>query len=212
MKFQCGKCGKNYLIDNTDTIDKVLTIKCTNCDNSFFIRENLSFYSSSGDSKIICENCGQLVDEKSKACPSCNLVLDKQHEELRIDNKEYEKVVVHEGKAFQKQAGKKGGGKILLIVLFIAVLAAGGAFWFIANNPDKLNGTILESVTDMLSNLTGQTARTETQVVLMKSGQTYYAEKIEHDGQDVKITAKNGLVVTVTKKDILQIATAVVEE
>ena len=98
MKFQCGRCGKNYLIDNTDTVDKTLTIPCSRCGNSFCIDENMAFYSASGNSKIICENCGQLVIEKVKACPSCNLVLNEQHEAKRIDNKEYEKVVVQDGK------------------------------------------------------------------------------------------------------------------
>ncbi|MCI5146337.1 MAG: hypothetical protein D3923_12620 [Candidatus Electrothrix sp. AR3] len=210
MKFQCGKCSKNYLIDNTDTINKLLTLACTKCDNNFFIRENLSFYSSSGDSKIICENCGQLVEEKSKACPSCNLLLDKQHEEQRIDNKEYEKVVVQEGKAQQKKtAGKKGGKGGKLLFLLIVLLALGGGFWFISQNQDKLQDSVLQPILDLIPKLS---QKQETQVVLMKSGKTYYAEKIEHKGSSVLITTKNGLVITVDEKDILQIAKAVLEE
>ena len=212
MKFQCGKCSKNYLVDNTDTIDKVLSLACTNCDNKFFIRENLSFYSASGDSKIICENCAQLVEEKSKACPSCNLLLDKQHEEQRIDNKEYEKVVVQEGKAQQqKTTGKKKGGKVgkFMFVLILIMALAGGGYWFISNNPDILKSEALQPLVNLLPQLGG---KTETQVVLMQSGQTYYAKKIEEDGSSRRITTKNGIVVTVEESDILQIAKAVVED
>jgi hypothetical protein len=212
MKFQCGKCGKcgkNYIVDNVHTIDKTLTLECTGCNNIFFIEANMAFSSASGDSKIICENCGQLINETIKVCPSCNLVLNKQHEALRIDNKQYEKIVVHDGKPYQQYAGRKRGGKILIALLLVTVLAAGAGFWFLSTQQHKLKNTILEPVADMVPNLSG---RTETQVVIMLSGQTYYAEKIEHDGPYVLITAKNGAVTKVSKKEILQIAEAVIEE
>ncbi|MCI5138009.1 MAG: hypothetical protein D3922_06255 [Candidatus Electrothrix sp. AR1] len=209
MKFQCGRCGKNYLVDNTDTVDKTLTIPCSRCGNSFCIDENMAFASASGNSKIVCENCGQLVIEKVKACPSCNLVLNKQHEAKRIDNKEYEKVVVQDGKV-AKNGGGKGGKKIILVALLVLVLAVtGGAFWFLSTQQHTLKGTLLEPVAEKMPNLSG---RTETQVVIMMNGDTYYAEKVEKDGSIVRITTKNGAVVEVAKKDVLDITTAVIEE
>ncbi|CAK8714070.1 hypothetical protein H206_00989 [Candidatus Electrothrix aarhusensis] len=211
MKFQCGRCGKNYLVDNadTDTVDKTLTIPCSACGNSFCIDENMAFSSASGNSKIICENCGQLVIEKVKACPSCNLVLNKQDEEKRIDNKEYEKILVQDGKVVQPN-GKKGGKKIILAALLVLILAGiGGAFWFFSTQQHTLQGTLLEPVAEKMPNLSG---RDETQVVIMMNGQTYYAKKIEKDGSIVRITTKSGAVVEVAKKDVLDITTAVIEE
>ncbi|MCI5167399.1 MAG: hypothetical protein D3903_15220 [Candidatus Electrothrix sp. GM3_4] len=212
MKFQCGRCGKNYLVDNTDTVDKSLTIPCSDCGNSFCIDENMSFSSASGNSMIICENCGKLVSEKVKACPSCNLVLDKQHEEKRIDNKEYEKVVVEDGKVAQPGGKeKKSGKKVILAALLILVLAAaaGGAFWFFSTQQHTLNGTLLEPIAEKMPNLSG---REETQVVIMMNGDTYYAKKLENDGSIVRITTKNGAVVEVAEKNVLDIAKAVIEE
>ncbi|MCI5123190.1 MAG: hypothetical protein D3925_01615 [Candidatus Electrothrix sp. AR5] len=209
MKFQCGRCGKNYLVDNTDTVDKTLTIPCSRCGNSFCIDENMAFASASGNSKIVCENCGQLVVEKVKACPSCNLILNKQHEAKRIDNKEYEKVVVQDGKVAQS-AGGKGSKKIILVAFLILVLAvAGGAFWFLSTQQHTLKGTLLEPVADKMPNLSG---RTETQVVIMMNGDTYYAEKVKKNGSIVRITTKDGAVVEVAKKNVLDIITAVIEE
>lgn len=209
MKFQCGRCGKNYLVDNTDTVDKTLTIPCSRCGNSFCIDENMAFSSASGNSKIICENCGQLVIEKVKACPSCNLVLNKQHEATQIDNKEYEKVVVRDGKVAQEQT-RKVGKKIFLVVLIFLVLAgAGAAFWFLSTQQHALKDTLLEPVAEKMPNLSG---RTETQVVIMMNGDTYYAEKVKNDGSIVRITTKNGAVVEVAEKNVLDITTAVIEE
>lgn len=204
MKFQCGRCGKNYLVDNTDTVDKTLTIPCSRCGNSFCIDENMAFASASGNSKIICENCGQLVIEKVKACPSCNLVLNKQHEATRIDNKEYEKVVIQDGKV-----ARNGGKKVILAALVLILAGAGAAFWFLSTQQHALKGTLLEPVAEKMPNLSG---RTETQVVIMMNGDTYYAEKVENDGPIVRITTRNGAVVEVAKKNVLDITTAVIEE
>lgn len=208
MKFQCGRCGKNYLVDNTDTVDKTLTIPCSRCGNSFCIDENMAFASASGNSKIICENCGQLVIEKVKACPSCNLVLNKQHEATRIDNKDYEKVVVEDGKV-ARNGGKKGGKKVILAALVLILAGAGAAFWFLSTQQHALKGTLLEPVAEKMPNLSG---RTETQVVIMMNGDTYYAEKVENDESIVRITTRNGAVVEVAKKNVLDITTAVIEE
>jgi hypothetical protein len=195
-------------------MEKPLTIPCSRCGNSFCIDENMAFASASGNSKIICENCGQLVIEKVKACPSCNLVLNKQHEATRIDNKEYEKVVVRDGKVARnsgKKSGKKGGKKVILAALVLILAGAGGAFWFLSiqHQQHALKGTLLEPVAEKMSNLSG---RDETQVVIMMNGDTYYAEKVENDGSMVRIITKSGAVVEVEKKDILDITTAVIEE
>ena len=194
---------------HTHTIDKTLTLECAGCGNSFFIEADMTFASASGDSKIICENCGQLINEKIKVCPFCNLVLNKQHEASRIDNKEYEKIVLHDGKPYQEYTGKQRGGKILIALLLVTLLLAGAGFWFLNTPQHKLQNTFQEPVADMLPNLSG---RTETQVVIMLSGQIYYAKKIEHDGLYLLITTKDGAVTKVLKKDILQIAKAVIEE
>lgn len=68
----------------------------------------------------------------------------KQDEANRIDNKEYEKVLIQDGKVVQKereQDGKKG--KVTLLIL-IFLLLAGGAFWFFTTQQHNLKGTVLE--------------------------------------------------------------------
>ncbi|MCI5120233.1 MAG: hypothetical protein D3908_03390 [Candidatus Electrothrix sp. AUS4] len=208
MKFQCGRCGKNYQVDNTHTLDKDLTIPCDRCGNSFCIDENLAFSSASGNSKLICENCGQLVLETVKACPSCNLVLNKRHEAKRIDNKEYAKIALQDGKLAQKSGG--GSRKGILIALVIIILAlVGGVFWFLSTQQASLKGTLLEPVAEKMPNLS---SREETQVVLMLDGTTYYAEKVENKEGTLRITTKNGAVVEVAEKDVLEITTAVIED
>lgn len=208
MKFQCGRCGKNYQVDNTHTIDDVLNIPCDGCGNSFALDENLAFSSASGNSKIVCENCAQLVLETVKVCPSCNLVLNKRHEAKRIDNKEYAKIALQDGKLTQKSGG--GSKKGILITLMIIILAlVGGAFWFLSTQQGSLKGTLLEPLAGKMPNLSG---REETQVVLMLDGTTYYGKKLEHDGPVLRITSKNGGVVEVAEKDVLEITTAVIED
>lgn len=209
MKFQCGKCDKNYLIDNAHKIEKKLTLSCSKCDNKFVILENMSFSSVSGDSKIICANCGQLVNEKVKVCPSCGLVLNKQGEALRIDNKEYETLVVDEGKIVQENGGGKGRKGTLLVGIIISILLLCGAVWFIDKNRNNLKDTFLKPVIDILPHFS---SKTETQVVIMRSGKTYYATAAEHDGTELHITTRDGENITVAKKDIMQIAKAVIEE
>ena len=49
-------------------------------------------------------------------------------------------------------------------------------------------------------------------MVILHSGQVYYAETIEQQGAEVKITAKDGRVVLVRKKDIQQVSTAVIDD
>lgn len=209
MKFQCGKCGKNYLVDTGDAVNKALTIPCSSCGNSFSIDQNQSFSSACGNSKIICENCGQLVHEKVKVCPSCNLVLNKQHEANRIDKKEYEKIVIHDGRVYQEQGGKRKNRLLPAALLLLLSAAAGGALWFLCTRQYMLKGTVLESVAEKMPNLSG---REEIRVVIMLNGQTYYGKKVKDDGEFLRVTTRNGAVVEVAKKDVLEVTTAVIEE
>lgn len=117
--------------------------------------------------------------------------------------------MVQDGKVI-RNGGGKGGKKIILVALLILVLAvAGGAFWFLSTQQHILKGTLLEPVAEKMPNLSG---RTETQVVIMMNGDTYYAEKVKNNGSIVRITTKNGAVVEVAKKNVLDITTAVIEE
>ena len=91
--------------------------------------------------------------------------------------------------------------------MFILISAA--AVYFLSNNPAALNATSVSSIRDLLPE---RKQITETQVVIMKSGTTYYAEKTAATGNYMKITSKNGMVHNVLKSDILQIATATIED
>lgn len=205
MKFQCGKCDKYFTINNTHTIDKDLEFRCDNCTNVFTIKRNLVFSSSSKNSKIICENCGKIISESHKSCNSCNLILNKAHEEWRIDNKHYESLEISEnGSVCSSKYGKKLTKKNKLMPVTIAVVVT----------VITLAGYLLK--TDKLPTLNismaQKEARIETQVIIMKSGQTYYADKVEKDSVNLRITNKNGVISQIPISDVLQISTAVIDQ
>ena len=201
MKFQCGKCCKYFTINNSIVANKGLDFQCDNCDNHFYLNRNLVFSSSAKNSNIICGNCGKLIPEKNKVCGSCNLILNKTHEDLRIDNKYYELLEIkgngnvyktHSGKILSKRS-VLFPGLLVVIILFVIL-----TWYFTKTNNNKI--------------LSKETTRIETQVVIMKSGQTYYADKIEKDGAYIRITNKNGLTSEILEKDVLQISKAIIED
>ena len=211
MKFQCGECDKFYKIDNIHVIIEDLNFKCDNCGNNFFINRNLAFSSSSKNSRIICENCGKLINEISKVCDSCNLVLNKTHEELRIDNKDYVPLEINRnGNVYNKNSGKSLKKRSILISWLITILILSlTSVWYFINNNQKGNNTVLKQLASIIPK---NKNRIETQVVILKSGQTYYADKIEHDGSYIKITNKNGLISKVLETNVLQISKALIED
>lgn len=199
MKFQCETCGKYYLIENAEDISRKQTLRCIECGNLFFLQKDLAFSSASRNSKLVCGRCGSLVDEEGGVCTTCNPALNSLREELRIDSKDYEFFVVRNGRLRPKR-GKRGRGRAALLAGASVVLVAAAAFFLLPGG----KSAVLK--------LVGHVNRTEIQVVIMRSGQTYYAGKIEREGASVKIVEKNGIVVTVDEKDVLQIAKAVLEE
>lgn len=212
MKFQCGECDKFYKIDNNNVSKKDLRFKCENCGNYFSIKRDLSFSSSSKNSLILCGNCGKTIEEGNKSCPSCNFIFSKIHEELRVDNKYYELLEANEkGKVFNKNTGKNIGRRRTLIssALVIILIFSAATVYFLNNNPAALNTTSVSSIRDFLPE---RLKTTETQVVIMNSGTTYYAEKTAANGNYMEITSKNGIVHNVLKSDILQIAKATIED
>lgn len=213
MKFQCGGCDKYFKIDNIHVIIEDLNFKCDNCGSDFFINRNLAFSSSSKSSRIICENCGKLINENSRVCDSCNLVLNKTHEELRIDNKDYEPLEINQnGNVYNKNSGKSLKNRSILIsgpITIVLILSLASAWYVINNNQTELKNTVLKHLAGIMPK---NKNHIETQVVILKSGKTYYADKIEHDGSYIKITNKNGLISEVLEKNVLQISKALIED
>ncbi len=206
MKFQCGECEKNFIINNIHTAENELEFQCDNCTNKFTINRSLAFSSSNKNSKVFCGNCGKLIPEANKVCDSCNLILNKIHEELRIDNKEYEPLEIKEnGYVCNTNSGKKLNIKkrllpVIIAGIFVLFIALGG-YWFKTNNLLVVNATPSQKA-----------ARIETQIIIMKSGHTYYADKLEKDGGYLRITSKNGTISKILESNILQISKAVIEE
>lgn len=168
MKFQCGKCGKYYIINNVIVANKDLDFQCDNCDDHFYLNRNSVFSSSSKNSNIICGNCGKLIPEQNKVCDLCNLILNTTHEELRIDNKYYELLEINKnGKVYKTHAGKILSKRSVLFpgLLVFMILSVILAWYFTKTNNNKI--------------LSKDITRIETQVVIMKPGQTYYADKID---------------------------------
>ncbi len=206
MKFQCGTCGKYYLIENAEEIGSKQMLRCVDCGNVFALHKNLAFSSSSRNSKLICKRCGSLIDEAGGTCSVCNPALKSLREEFMIDNREYEFFEVRRGKVRPKgRAGRRSkaallAGAAVLVIVFVVLAAA----LLPGSRRDALKTAVLKPL--------GITSKAETQVVILRSGQTYYADKVEHLAGTAKITEKNGGVVTVAEKDIAQIAKAVTEE
>ncbi|WP_417912926.1 hypothetical protein [Candidatus Electronema sp. TJ] len=206
MKFQCGTCGKYYLIENAEEIGSKQMLRCADCGNVFVLHKNLAFSSSSRNSKLICKRCGSLIDEGGGVCPVCNPALKSLLEEFMIDNREYEFFEVRKGKVRSKR-GRGGRGKAALLAgtaLLVIALAALSVALLPGSKRDTIKTAVLKPL--------GIASRTETQVVIMRSGQAYYAEKIEHQSGMARITEKSGRVVNVAEKDIAQIAQAVTED
>jgi DNA-directed RNA polymerase subunit RPC12/RpoP len=202
MKFKCGECKKYFTINNIHTINNDLEFQCDNCTNQFTINRNLAFSSSSKNSEVLCENCGKLIPEAKKVCEFCNLILNKTHEEFRIDNKDYESLEINANGAIcnihsGKKLSKRKSSMTLITVTALAITIALAGYFFLP---------IINTVQSQDSD------RIETQIVIMQSGQTYYANKIVKDGVYLRITNKNGSTSKVLKSNILQISKAVIEE
>ena len=206
MKLRCGSCGAYYLIEGTDSLRKKRSLKCVECGILFVLQPDQTFYSSSRNSQRICNCCGQFVAEAAKVCSCGGTAADKDlREEQRIDNKEYYFFVVRKGRiqSTRKKVNWFGRGLLLAGVialvagLIIILLMPGG-------KRDALKNAILKPL--------HLPSRTETKVVILHSGQVYYAETMEQQGAEVKITTKDGRVIQVRKKDIQQVNTAVIDD
>jgi hypothetical protein len=206
MKIRCGTCEACHLIEGTENLRKKRSLKCVECGNLFVLQPDQTFCSSSRNSQRICDCCGQFVAEADKVCSCGGTAADKDlREELRIDNKKYYFFVVRKGKI--QPVGKKVNwfGRGLLLAGAIALAA--GLIIVRQMPPDKrdaLRNAVLKAL--------HLPSRTETKVVILHSGQVYYAEKIEQQGAELKITAKDGRVVQLREEDVQQISTAVIND
>ncbi len=90
--------------------------------------------------------------------------------------------------------------EIFYHIVFVLLIAGVGGYYVSARYLPSKNGSQSEAA-----------SRVERQVVILQSGQTYYAESIEEEGEMLSITVANGASVTVPKKDILQISKAVID-
>jgi hypothetical protein len=206
MKLRCGACGACYLIEGTESLRKKRSLKCVECGNRFVLQPDQTFYSSSRNSQLICDCCGQFAAEADKVCSCGGKAADKGlREELRIDNKEYHFFVVRKGRI--QPTGKKVNwfGRGLLLAGVIALTAG---LIIILLMPDGKRDALKNAVLKPLH----LPSRTETKVVILHSGQVHYAEKIEQQGAEVKITAKDGRVIQVRKEDVRQVSTAVIDD
>ncbi len=212
MKFQCGECDKFYKLDDKNVSEDGLSFKCEQCTNVFFLNGNLVFSSSNANSKLLCENCGQLLHESRKTCENCNLILNKSHEELRIDNRYYQRLEqddkdnVHAPNQPPQKKGKKG--MVALTGLLLLIFAT-SALYFFGGNFDMLGSTPLSSTKSVSKN---KPMKIEKNVVIMKSGDTYYVEKIEKSGDNFDLTHLSGAKSTVKEDDVLSITRAIIEK
>ena len=206
MKFQCGECNKYFAINNSHIINDDLEFQCDNCSNHFSINRNLVFSSAAKNSKMVCENCGKLVPETSKSCSACNLILNKTHEELRIDNKYYESLEIDNNGDIAKSnpAAHKAKKRIgMPAIVTTTVILVGVAVGYLVKT-DRF------SFADFAQSQNLQ--RIEKQIILMQSGKTYIASKVEPNGIYLTLTTENGAKINILKNNVLQLSKAVIEE
>ena len=210
MKFQCGKCGKLFKIDNPEEAGGDLTFYCDNCDNKFLLIKNSVFSSASKNSKIVCANCGKFLPENYRVCDSCNLRINRNLSELKIDNNYYESLEVSGDGLVCDMSGKNLGNrrKIIPAIIVVTLSSLVLSYLFLSHNQENMNDTSqsYNPITDPRNH-----KQKETKVVIMKSGKTYYANQLEFTGDYVNITSENGANNRLLGKDILQITTATVE-
>ena len=212
MKFQCGKCEKNFSIDNISAARKDLKFKCNNCDNTFIISKDRGFSSSSNNSKIICDNCGKSINESNRVCDSCNLVQKGARSGLKIDNRDYELLEIRkDGHLYNTVSGTSFTKKKVLVPVVIAVLllSLSAALFLLKDIKHPYISAIRQSVLEILGE---KKSRQVIHVVIMKSGQTYYAEQVEYKGSFVEITTRDGLDVEIPESSIMQISKAILED
>ncbi len=212
MKFQCGECGKNYRFNEAKIKDEGVSLKCDNCSNMFFINGALVFSSTNQNSKLICHNCGEMIHERNLRCNKCNLILNKTREDLRIDNKYYENFGLEEQQeappaVVEPENSRKWQYSILAV--FLVVVAASGSYYFFAHKTQSANAGIFAPIEKIFPK---KQKKVEKDVVIMKSGEIYYVENIENDGEFLILTHRNGAKNKISQEEVLTISKAIIEQ
>ncbi len=215
MKFKCGECGKLYRLKDENIPLEGITIGCKECSNEFTITANNALISSSRNTQIICENCNHHVDEALKQCPKCNLILNKAHEELRIDNNYYESIdeTPAEDNADEKiepyeikDARSKMPVVAASVIIFVLII---GGIAFLSATTDFMSPAISEPIRKVFAT---DPQTMETEVVILKTGETYYVKKITRDGDFLELLHLSGSKNRVNKQDVLSISKATIEK
>ena len=205
MRFQCGTCDQYYLLENAEQISPRQMLRCIGCGNVFVFQKNLSFSSSSRNSKRICDGCVSLLDEAQGACPTCRQSSASVQEIDVIDNRDYAFFLVRKGRIRPKgRSSRKGRIALLVGAVLVVSVAAALVLLLPGGKRDAMKTALLKPL--------GITSRTETFVVILRSGTVIYAEKIEHQGTKLKITEKNGRVVILDEQEVASTAKATLEE
>ncbi len=206
MKFRCGDCGTYYLVEGIKKLRKKQSLRCIACDNVFVVQPDQRFFSSKRNSQLICNSCGQFVEEADGVC-SCDrdAAESSAQEAQRIDNKEYQFFIVRKGRIQPKYKRVNWFARGLLLAGAIT-LATGIIIVVLmpSSKRDALKNTVLKTL--------HIPSKTETQVVIMRSGKVYYAEHIEYNENKMSITTKEGNLIFIRKQDIQQIRKAVIED
>lgn len=210
MRFTCGVCGKNYKIDDLKIAEEGLSPKCRNCNNQFEISKHKALSSTSGNSKVICDNCGQFVPEKIKKCPNCNLYLTNEREELRIDNKFYETL---DEEAFPQQESENisptGKRKPKIVAFALATLLCCGTFFYIAAYTDIITPVISSPIKKLTQ---PEDTSIATKVIILNSGETYYVKEILTEGTTLHLKHLSGAENSISKDEVMMISDAVIEK
>lgn len=158
-----------------------------------------------------CSNCGKSIPKRYTACDGCSHVVAGAPEKLQVDHKFYDSLTTGKNQAGNTQSGITSAKRRRLIFAAVAVTAISIILSssFLSKKQNN-QGNSVQTLNPAA--LLDKKSKEEVQVVIMKSGKTYYAGKIEYFGNFANITSRDGSMQQVPKEKISQISTAVLEQ
>ena len=89
MKVRCHSCGNLYNINETKITKAKVKFKCRQCQEYVYVyKENIKSKRDLKGSQQVCSKCGYRFEPHDKACPHCNLQLEKDTSDIEQQQSE----------------------------------------------------------------------------------------------------------------------------
>ena len=209
MRIQCGKCNKLYNINGDSIPEKGASFKCKSCGNKLTVNANKTLTSASGNSKIACSNCGQLLHEDIRTCDKCDFKVNRVREDLRIDNKYYERLDMNEKGKIGPPKPKRTRKVLAFCSVGVVCMTATALGYYYYSEGVDIPGFKFHSVIEK-QNKSEVVPESKTKLVILKNGNTLNAQEVKKDGLYYFVKGDNGMVMEIKVDDVLQISEVVV--